>query len=95
MKTRGAHLPDALLGLATIVVLLVGLEASVRAGAVNAAIVPPPTVVVQKLASILSAGAFLEPLGQTLYLLFVSYATGCGLTLPVNSSASMTAPLDG
>lgn len=81
MKTRTAHLPQAVAGLATIVVLLVALEAAVRAGAVNAAIVPPPTVVVQKLAAILSAGAFLKPLGQTLYLLAVSYVIGCVLAI--------------
>jgi NitT/TauT family transport system permease protein len=81
MKPRALPAPDAVLGLATIVVLLVSLEAAVRAGAVNAAIVPPPTVVAHKLWSILGGGAFLGPLKQTLYLLFVSYFIGCALAI--------------
>lgn len=81
MKLRVASVPDAVLGFATIAVLLVGLEASVRSGAINAAIVPPPTQIAQKLASLLSTSAFLKPLGQTLYLLFVSYAIGCVLAI--------------
>jgi NitT/TauT family transport system permease protein len=81
MKARRFRGPDAFLGLATILVLLLALEAAVRAGKVNAAIVPPPTVVMQKLAAIVTGGAFLQPLGQTLYLLFVSYAIGCGLAV--------------
>jgi ABC-type nitrate/sulfonate/bicarbonate transport system permease component len=72
---------DALLGFATVAVLLVALEAVVRAGAVNPAILPPPSLVLQKLAGILTGGAFLQPLGKTLYLLFVSYAIGCALAV--------------
>lgn len=83
MKMRTFRSPDALLGLATIVVLLLALEASVRAGKVNGAIVPPPTVVLQKLAAIVTGGAFLQPLGQTMYLLFVSYVIGCTLAVGV------------
>jgi ABC-type nitrate/sulfonate/bicarbonate transport system permease component len=83
MKTRAFRGSDAFLGLTTIVVLLLALEGAVRAGKVNAAIVPPPTVVVQKLAAIVTGGAFLEPLGKTMYLLFVSYAIGCALAVGV------------
>jgi ABC-type nitrate/sulfonate/bicarbonate transport system permease component len=79
MKTRAFRGPDALVGLATIVVLLLALEATVRAGRINAAIVPPPSVVLQKLAAIVTGGAFFGPLGKTMYLLFVSYAIGCAL----------------
>lgn len=75
--------PELLLGFSTIAVLLLALEASVRAGTVNAAIVPPPTVVLQRLVSIIGDGAFLQPLGKTLYLLFVSYAIGCTLAIGV------------
>ncbi|QJW83824.1 ABC transporter permease subunit [Ramlibacter terrae] len=64
-------------------VLVLALEATVRAGALNAAIIPPPSVVLQKLAGILGAGTFLAPLGKTLYLLFVSYAIGCALGIGV------------
>ncbi|TFZ02603.1 ABC transporter permease [Ramlibacter henchirensis] len=83
MKTHAFRGSDALLGLTTIVVLLLALEGAVRAGKVNAAIVPPPTVVVQKLMDIVTGGAFLEPLGKTMYLLFVSYAIGCALAVGV------------
>ena len=81
MKTRALRRPDALIGLATIVGLLLALEAAVRAGKVNGAIVPPPTVVLQKLAAIVSGGSFLAPLGQTMYLLAVSYVLGCALAV--------------
>ena len=73
--------PRQLLGAGTIAFLLLAVEAFVRAGAVNAAIVPPPSVVVQRLAGILAAGGFLEPLGKTLYLLFVSYIIGCAIAV--------------
>jgi len=74
---------DALLGLATVAVFLVAVEAAVRGGLLNAAIVPPPTVVLQKLWGVLTGGAFLQPLAKTLYLLFVSYAIGCLLAVGV------------
>lgn len=73
------RVPERLLGALTVAALLLALEAAVRAGAVNAAIVPPPSVVLQKLIAILGGGRFLGPLGKTLYLLFVSYAIGCAL----------------
>lgn len=75
--------PDAVLGSLTLLVLLAALEAAVRAGKVNAAIVPPPSVVVDKLVAILGGGSFWGPLGTTLYLLFVSYAIGCALAIAV------------
>ena len=82
-RTRTYRGPDALLGLGTIALLLLALEGAVRAGKINAAIVPPPSVVVQKLAAIVTGGAFLAPLGQTMYLLFVSYVIGCALAVAV------------
>ena len=81
MKPRAYRPPDALIGTVTVVVLLLALEAAVRAGKVNAAIVPPPTVVLQKLAAIITGGAFLKPLGETMYLLVVSYVLGCTLAI--------------
>jgi ABC-type nitrate/sulfonate/bicarbonate transport system permease component len=81
MKARTPRGIDTLLGCATIVVLLLGVEAAVRVGQVKAAIVPPPSVVIQKLAAILGGTAFLGPLGKTMYLLFVSYAIGCALAI--------------
>lgn len=68
---------ERVVGGATLVLLLVLLECVVRAGWVNAIIVPPPTVVASKLLAILAEGAFAQPLGQTLRLLFIAYAVGC------------------
>lgn len=72
---------ERLAGAATLVLLVAGLEAAVRAGAVNAALVPPPSVIAGKLAAILSAGGFLQPLGQTLRLLAIAFMIGCALGL--------------
>ena len=69
--------PERLVGAVTLLFLLVLLESLVRAGFVNAVIVPPPTVVASKLVSIVSGRAFMEPLLQTLRLLFIAYAIGC------------------
>jgi ABC-type nitrate/sulfonate/bicarbonate transport system permease component len=83
MINRARFRPDLLLGIATIALLIGALESLVRAGAINAAIVPPPSVVVRRLETILVGGAFLGPLGKTMYLLFVSYALGCLLAVGV------------
>ena len=64
------------LGAGTLVLLVALLELSVRAGWVNAALVPPPSVIAQRIATVVASGSFLEPMGRTLYLLFVAYAIG-------------------
>lgn len=69
------------LGVATLLVLFGAAEAAVRLGALNAALVPPPTVVVQRVYEILASGAFVGPLGATLYLLFVAYFAACALAV--------------
>lgn len=61
------------LGAALVVFLLALVEAGVRAGAINGALVPPPTEVVRRLVEILISGAFVPPLAATLYLLFIAY----------------------
>jgi ABC-type nitrate/sulfonate/bicarbonate transport system permease component len=72
---------DPWLGTATLLCLLAALEAAVRAGLVNAALVPPPTVVAQRVVGILASGSFAAPLGHTLYLLAVAFAIGCALAV--------------
>ncbi len=67
------------LGPAVLVLLAAALELAVRAGWVNAAIVPPPTAVAERVGRVLATGSFLQPLGRTLYLLAVAYAIGCVL----------------
>jgi len=56
-----------------VLLALAAVEGAVRLGALNGALVPPPTVVAQRTFEIMASGAFLAPLGQTLYLLFVAY----------------------
>ncbi|TFY97439.1 ABC transporter permease [Ramlibacter rhizophilus] len=73
--------PERYLGLATVLALVLALEGCVRSGSVNAAIVPPPSVVIAKLGGILTGGDFAQPLAETLYLLFASYAIGCALAV--------------
>ncbi len=73
--------PSRLLGVATLLVLVGLLEAVVRAGWLNAALIPPPTVVLRQVARIFGGNAFVAPLAQTLYLLAVGYATGCVLAI--------------
>ncbi len=69
------------LGVATLLVLVGLVEGAVRAGWLNAALIPPPTVVLRQVAGILGAGTFAAPLGQTLYLLAVGYVVGCVLAI--------------
>lgn len=69
------------LGVATLVLLVLLAEAVVRTGLVNAALVPPPSVVVSQVVGILRSGSFVQPLAQTLYLLAVGYAVGCVLAV--------------
>ena len=59
---------ERLLGAGTIVLLLALLEATVRAGLLNAALLPPPSVMASALGSILMKGEFLKPLAGTRHL---------------------------
>jgi ABC-type nitrate/sulfonate/bicarbonate transport system permease component len=74
-------------GAALILALLVALEISVRAGAVNVALVPAPTRVAVRIGEIIATGAFAAPLASTLSLLFAAYfaasalAVGLGLLM--------------
>jgi ABC-type nitrate/sulfonate/bicarbonate transport system permease component len=78
---NAARIGDRVLGAAVIAGLLAALEAAVRLGKVNAALVPPPSVVAQRTFEILASGAFVKPLASTLYLLFVSYFAACLLAI--------------
>jgi ABC-type nitrate/sulfonate/bicarbonate transport system permease component len=73
--------PERWIGLATIAVLVGALETAVRAGAVNRAPIPAPSVVMQKLGSLFAGGSVLGPLGETLALLAVAYAGACVLAV--------------
>jgi ABC-type nitrate/sulfonate/bicarbonate transport system permease component len=83
---RAGRLEQAI-GALTLLALLLALEAAVRLAWINAAFVPPPTVVLQKLWDLLARGAVAAPLVQTLTLLFSAYivaallAIGTGLLM--------------
>lgn len=83
------------LGLATLAALAAVLEAATRGGLLNAALVPPPTVVAGRVGTILASGAFAAPLGHTLYLLAVAYAIGCGLAVLVGLAMGRSAFVHG
>ena len=76
-RTLRWHDPERWLGWATVAVLVGLLEAAVRAGAVNRALVPAPSTVVHKLFALIGAGEVLRPLGETLALLALAYVGAC------------------
>lgn len=62
------------LGLVPLVLLGAALEVAGRSGALNVALVPLPSAVLERLVDILASGALWEPLAQTSLLLFAAYA---------------------
>lgn len=68
-------------GAALILALLAAVEAGVRTGAVNAALVPPPTRVAARIGEILAGGEFAGPLASTLWLLFAAYFAASALAI--------------
>jgi ABC-type nitrate/sulfonate/bicarbonate transport system permease component len=69
------------LGAVGILASLGALELAVRLGGINARLVPPPSAIIQRTSEILASGAFLWPLGTTLYLLFMAYLCGCAAAI--------------
>ncbi len=65
--------PEHALGAGVILFTLAAAELVVRNGLVNAALVPAPSAVAQRLAAIIASGEVFAPLGATLYLLFTAY----------------------
>jgi ABC-type nitrate/sulfonate/bicarbonate transport system permease component len=61
-------------GLIFITLVLAALEYSTRAGVINRALFPPPSVVASKFWELLTQGTFLRPLGATLALFAAGYA---------------------
>jgi ABC-type nitrate/sulfonate/bicarbonate transport system permease component len=72
---------DRALGAGVVVLLLAFLEIAVRTGKVNAMLVPPPSVIAQRTYDIIVSGTFLQPLAQTLYLLFTAYFAASALAI--------------
>ncbi len=77
-RRRGAELAP---GIGVIAALLGAVEAGVRAGAFNAALVPAPSRVFARIGDILASGSFLAPLASTLWLLFAAYAAASALAI--------------
>jgi ABC-type nitrate/sulfonate/bicarbonate transport system permease component len=75
--------PERWLGAATLLGLVAALELLVKTGSVNAAIVPPPSLVAQRLWAILAKGEALGPLADTLLLLAAAYFAACALAIAV------------
>jgi len=66
-------------GAASVLLVLAAWEAAVRAGAVNPALLPAPSVVLSTLGGVLRAGEVFGPLRQTLQLMAAGYAIACVL----------------
>jgi ABC-type nitrate/sulfonate/bicarbonate transport system permease component len=79
----------------TLLVLVGLVEAVVRAGLVNAVLIPPPSVVARHVANILGGGSFAAPLGHTLYLLGVGYAAGCVLAIALGMAMGRSRAVHG
>lgn len=80
-ELRRRRSAERVLGATVIMLPLAIVEAAARLGYVNAALVPPPTLVVRRVIEILASGAFLAPLGSTLYLLFTAYFAASALAI--------------
>lgn len=82
-KRPAARRWDRLLGVGFILALLGAIEILVATGRIDPAFVPPPSDVAAALWKVMSTGAFAEPLGRTLYLLFAGYIAACLLGVVV------------
>ncbi|HMN79069.1 MAG TPA: ABC transporter permease [Burkholderiaceae bacterium] len=81
MNTSRRRQSDLTLGVATLALLTVLVEVLARTGLINAVLVPPPSIVARRIATIVASGSFAEPMAHTLYLLAVAYAIGCVLAV--------------
>lgn len=94
-RVRPWHDPERWLGVLTLVVLVGLLEAAVRGGGVNAALVPAPSTVALRLSTILQTGDAWRPLGETLALLAAAYAVGCALAVAAGLAMGRSAWVHG
>ena len=72
---------ERFIGATVIALLLAALEIATRSGALNAVLVPPPSVIAQRTYALIANGTVLQPLMQTLYLLFVAYFIACAIAV--------------
>ena len=86
---------QAWLGPGVLLSLLLLLELATRTGWINPVLVPPPTVVAQRVFAVVTAGSIFEPLGRTMYLLAVAYAIGCVLAIGLGVLMGRFRPVHG
>lgn len=79
--TRASGALALLPGVGFLALLLVALEAATKLSAVNPAVVPPPSAVLQTFAGIVLSGTFVTPLAQTVLLLAAGYGIGCAFAI--------------
>lgn len=85
----------AWLGPGVLLSLLLLLELATRGGWVNAALVPPPSIVAQRVFAVVTSGKLLAPLARTMYLLVVAYAIGCLLGIALGVLMGRFRPVHG
>ncbi len=85
----------AWLGPGVLIALVLLLELAVRAGWINAVLVPPPSAVVQRLYTVIADGRIFAPLGRTMYLLVLAYAIGCLLAIALGVLMGRFRPVHG
>jgi ABC-type nitrate/sulfonate/bicarbonate transport system permease component len=83
MTRRREPFASLAIGTATIVALLVLLEAIVEAGWVKRSLLPPPSAVALVLWDLLASGDFAEPLAETLARLAQGFVIGAALAILV------------
>lgn len=82
MADRPAHSTmERLLGVTTLAVILVAIEASVWTGSVNGFIVPAPSRILTRSFELVASGEVFLPLATTLYLLFAAYFIASALAI--------------
>lgn len=92
-ETAVSRWPEHALGAGVILLALAAVELAVRTGHVNAALIPAPTGVAQRVVTIVASGELFAPLGTTLYLLFTAYFAGSALAIGVGLLMGRFPPL--
>jgi ABC-type nitrate/sulfonate/bicarbonate transport system permease component len=82
-KTPVSRWSEHALGAGVILFALAAVELTVRTGRVNPALIPAPSAVAQRVATIVARGELFAPLGTTLYLLFIAYFVASALAVVV------------
>ena len=80
-EAAGQRWSERALGAGVILLALAAVELAVRGHQVNAALIPAPTSVAQRVGQILASGDLLEPLAATLYRLFAAYLAASALAI--------------